>query len=106
MEKVENGALEVAITYLNIASAKEAQLDPVESEETVRDYIEKSMKIFDEHENRDGYYAFVCEKCAPGFSYYGWFLEAEELEEIAAKEKKENFSASPSGYPYTLSPPK
>ena len=27
---------------------------------------------------RDGYYAFVCEKCAPAFDYYGYFADAEE----------------------------
>ena len=27
----------------------------------------------------DGYYAFVCEKCAPTFAYYGYFMDAEEL---------------------------
>ena len=30
-----------------------------------------------------GYYAFVCEKCAPAFSYYGYFLAAQELERRA-----------------------
>ena len=28
---------------------------------------------------RDGYYAFVCEKCAPTFAHYGYFLVAEDL---------------------------
>ena len=28
---------------------------------------------------RLGYYAFVCEKCAPVFSYYGYFLAAERF---------------------------
>ena len=32
---------------------------------------------------RDGYYAFVCEKCAPTFAYYGWFAAADELNERA-----------------------
>jgi hypothetical protein len=34
---------------------------------------------------RDGYYAFVCEKCASVFAYYGDFLYAEELEERAKR---------------------
>ena len=34
---------------------------------------------------RDGYYAFVCEKCAPTFDYYGWFAEAEKLNGEAAR---------------------
>ena len=32
---------------------------------------------------RDGYYAFVCEKCAPTFDYYGYFLVADDLNERA-----------------------
>ena len=34
---------------------------------------------------RDGYYAFVCEKCAPAFEYYGYFLAAEDLKERAKR---------------------
>ena len=34
---------------------------------------------------RDGYYAFVCEKCAPSFEYYGYFLTAEDLKERSKK---------------------
>lgn len=83
MENADDGDLEVAITYLNIASAKETQLGAVESEETVRDYVEKSMKIFDEHADRDGYYAFVCEKCASVFGYFGYFLYEKDLEKRA-----------------------
>ena len=43
---------------------------------------------------RNEYYAFVCEKCAPGFSYYGWFQEAEELEK-EAKQIRERLGAVP-----------
>ena len=34
-----------------------------------------------EMRSRLGYYAFVCEKCAPTFSYYGYFLAAERLKD-------------------------
>ena len=34
---------------------------------------------------RDGYYAFVCEKCAPTFAYYGYYFTAKELEKRAAE---------------------
>ncbi|MBQ7956961.1 MAG: tetratricopeptide repeat protein [Clostridia bacterium] len=83
MEKTEDGMLEVAITYLNIASAKEAEIGSVESEEFVREYVEKAMKILDEYKNKDGYYAFVCEKCASVFGYFGYFLYKKELSERA-----------------------
>ena len=83
MANADDGDLEVAITYLNIASAKEAELGAEESEAQIRDYVEKAMEIFDEHENRDGYYAFVCEKCASVFGYFGYFIYEKELEKRA-----------------------
>ena len=79
MQTVDDGYLEVAITYLNIASAKENELGAVECETEVRAYIEKAMEIFDKHEKRDGYYAFVCEKCASVFGYFGYFLYEKDL---------------------------
>ncbi len=79
MEKVQDGDLEVAITLLNIASAKETELGAVESDEIVRDYLEQAIKILDDHAQRDGYYAFVCEKCASVFGYFGYFLYEKEL---------------------------
>lgn len=83
MGKHEDGLLEVAITYLNIASAKEAEIGSIESEEFVREYVEKAMKILDEYPQRDGYYAFVCEKCASVFGYFGYFLYKKDLNERA-----------------------
>ena len=35
--------------------------------------------IFDPEIPKDGYYAFYCEKCAPGFLYHGRFAAGEEL---------------------------
>ena len=35
--------------------------------------------------SRNGYYAFVCKSCAPGFDFYGWFMTAKELREAAEK---------------------
>lgn len=83
MENADDGDLEVAITYLNIASAKETELGAVDSDKEVKEYLEKAMKIFDEHENRDGYYAFVCEKCASVFGYFGYFIYEKDLEKRA-----------------------
>ena len=41
--------------------------------------LNKAIKILDEHKNKDGYYAFVCEKCASVFGYYGYFAYENEL---------------------------
>ena len=79
MEKHDDGMLEVAITYLNIASAKEAESGLEDSEKIIEEYLYKAMKILDEYENRDGYYAFVCEKCASVFGYYGFFAYQNDL---------------------------
>ena len=38
-----------------------------------------------EERARIGYYAFVCEKCAPTFDHFGYFLAAEEFRETAGK---------------------
>ena len=85
MKMAENGLLEVAITYLNIASLKEAELGLINAEEIIEDYLKKAEKILDEHSIRDGYYAFVCEKCASVFGYYGFFLYENTLKERAKK---------------------
>ena len=79
MKKAENGLLEVAITYLNIASLKEAELGIEKSSELIDEYLKKAMKLLDEHKIRDGYYAFVCEKCASVFDYYGYFAYYQDL---------------------------
>lgn len=80
MENVENGGLEQAITYLNMADLLEARDGLENSESKVFEYLDTAYKLLtDENVKKDGYYAFVCEKCAPTFSYYGFFLAADEL---------------------------
>ena len=79
MQAAEDGDLEVAITYLNVASAKDAEHGAVESEAVVEDCLEKARRLLDGHTDKNGYYAFVCEKCAPTFGYYGHFMYEKEL---------------------------
>lgn len=81
MEKAEDGALEVAITYLNMANAAEAELGLEESAEQVSQLLGKAQCLIDGFEKRDGHYAFVCEKCASVYGYYGYFLYENELKE-------------------------
>ena len=84
MESVENGELEQAITYLNMADALEAELGAEKAESRVFEYLDKAQELLDTPTLvRDGYYAFVCEKCAPSFEYYGYFLVAKDLNERA-----------------------
>jgi len=79
------GALETAITYLNMASAAEAELGLIEADEKIAELLEKAEALIEGHENRDGYYAFVCEKCASVFEYYGLFFYGKELKERARR---------------------
>ena len=80
MAKVPNGELEQAITYLNIANAVEDEQGMEIAEKQIFEYVDKAYDLLNMPDTlRDGYYAFVCEKCAPTFSYYGYFLAAEEL---------------------------
>lgn len=85
MKNIESGMLEVAITYLNIANLKEAELGLENAQDVIEDLLSKATMILDEHENKNGYYAFVCEKCASVFGYYGYFAYESELKERAAE---------------------
>ena len=75
---------EQAVTHLNLASAAESEwgLEAGEQEITLRIGLAWDL-LNDASLVRDGNYAFVCEKCAPTFRYYGYFLYANELEERA-----------------------
>lgn len=84
MSSVENGMLEVAITYLNMATAAEAENGLLDAEETISEYLEKAQGILEEFTKRDGYYAFVCEKCASVFGYYGYFNYEKQLTKRAS----------------------
>lgn len=84
MEKVTGGELEQAITYLNMADALEAQLGGEQAESKIGDLLDKAYDLLiNTTAPHNGYYAFVCEKCAPSFSYYGYFLAAGELNKRA-----------------------
>ncbi len=84
MAHAEHGALEQAITYLNMADAAEAQKGLLDASEAIDTYLGTAQTLLDTPTLvRDGYYAFVCEKCAPTFEYYGWFAAANDLNERA-----------------------
>ena len=84
MADVPGGGLEQAITWLNMADAAVAGDGMEKSEVRVRYYLDRAAALLtDPAIPRDGYYAFVCEKCAPVFSYYGYFRMAGQLREAA-----------------------
>ena len=76
--------LEQAVSYLNMANAVEAQKGLENACEEIDALLDKAEKVLDEnYSETDGNYAFVCEKCAPTFGYYGRFLYENELKERA-----------------------
>jgi tetratricopeptide (TPR) repeat protein len=106
MGRVPDGELEQAITYLNMANTVEAQLGLEAGEQQINVLVERAEELLEakgeellgkgeaaltdgtdlramkqEERARLGYYAFVCEKCAPTFAYYGYFMTAESLTE-------------------------
>lgn len=84
MSEVENGELEQAITYLNIANAVEIEKGMEEGEHKIFQCLDHAQQLLDSPTvPHDGYYAFVCEKCAPTFSYYGYFSYSETLNKRA-----------------------
>ena len=93
MGRVENGVLEQAITFLNMANAVEDELGLADGEPRIFALLDRAEELLATPGiPHDGYYAFVCEKCAPTFSYYGYFLTAQSLERQAEEIYKENSS--------------
>ncbi len=80
MEQVPDKEPEQAITWLNMATAAEMEHGPDHPQ--IAAYAQKAMACMDIGKDRtDGNYAFVCEKCATVFGYYGYEDYARELME-------------------------
>ena len=82
LDIMSTSPLEQAITWMNLADLAMAR-DGIEAgEDEINRCLERASDLLDAPTlPRDGYYAFVCEKCAPGFDEYGWFARAAELRE-------------------------
>lgn len=86
MKQTEYGELEQAITCLNLANLIEAEQGLEAGEHEIFDLLDQAYDLLKtEGIPRDGYYAFVLEKCAPTFGYYGYFAAAQELKETSEK---------------------
>ena len=84
MEEAPRGELERAMTCLNMANAVEAEMGLEAGERRINDLLDRAAELLAHTEApRDGYYAYVCDKCAPTFEYYGYFMEAAALKERA-----------------------
>ena len=86
MGAAEDGRLEMAVTELNLADLAAASKGLLEAEDEIEAHLDRAEALLEAPGNpRSGYYAFVCEKCAPSFGYYGRFAYAEELQARAKR---------------------
>ena len=86
MAKAPQGALEMAITCLNMANLLERRDGMAAAEKAIFDLADRAVALLDGPElTHDGYYAFVCEKCAPTLDYYGYFDDARRFTEEAER---------------------
>ncbi|MBO4309263.1 MAG: tetratricopeptide repeat protein [Clostridia bacterium] len=84
MSSVAGGEPEVAVTYLNLANLEEVEHGLENAAEAIDACLFSAREFLDKKDlKHDGNYAFVCEKCAPTFGYYGHFAYAAELTERA-----------------------
>lgn len=84
LEKQEFHKAEIAISYLNLADLITAQYGSESGEGCINNYLDMAEAALDaEGIPRDGYYAFVCEKCAPIFGFYNRPESEQKYAEIA-----------------------
>lgn len=84
MAHVPHGAWDQAITELNLADLAAAELGLLEGEREIEDRLDRAWTLLDcPRGDWNGYYAFVCEKCAPSFTYFGRFADGEALKQRA-----------------------
>lgn len=84
MEQQPHGEAETAITCLNLADLICAEQGYEAGEARIEAYLRRAEQLLDAEDlPRDGNYAFVCEKCAPVFGYYGYFYTEETLKQRA-----------------------
>ena len=68
MKKAKNGENECAITYINLAH----MYDNFNMKDKIDECMQKALSLLkSKNLEHNGYYAFVIEKCAPSFKYFG-----------------------------------
>ncbi len=80
MAKVPRGKAESAITYINLAHMYE----DFGKQEKIPECMEKAYTLLQSDAlPHNGYYAFVLEKCAPSFAYFGDANRCEQMKKEA-----------------------
>lgn len=82
MQDVPGGAPEQAETCLNMANTLEYRYGAVEAEEQINELLDRAEALLDSPDVvKDGYFAYICDHCAPTFEHYGYFLTAAKLKD-------------------------
>lgn len=80
MRTIEGGEGEMAITYLNMADLVSARDGEEDGYDEINRLVGEAERLLRSDKLvHDGYYAFICEKCAPTFERYGFFAAAQEF---------------------------
>ncbi len=78
----QHGECDSAVSYVNMAYLYKSW----EKNDMIDACLDAAYSLLmTENLPRDGYYAFVCEKCAPAFAYFGCCEISEELTKIAGE---------------------
>lgn len=86
MEKAENGRLDEAVSYVNLAVLYSRQ---GEEKSKITDCMFSAYELLtDERNEKNGYYAFVLSKCAPAFGEFGY----DKIERELSKESEEIYA--------------
>ena len=84
MKQVPGGELEQAMTLLNKADTIEAEKGMEEGEKEIEQCLDDALELLGSPNIPiNGYRAFVYEKCASVFDYYGYFAAAQKLQKEA-----------------------
>ena len=84
MAGVPGGALEQAVTCLNRADTVASEKGTEAGEAEIAALLDRAWALLHAPDvPKNGYCAFVYEKCAPSFSWYGRFADAEDLQKEA-----------------------
>ena len=72
--------LEIAISQINLAHL----YFEIDKKRQADDCVKEAIKLLkDQSVEKNGYYAFVCSKCAPSIEWFGYLNEAKEFSKIA-----------------------
>lgn len=89
MRMVPGGEPEQAITCLNMADTLEAKNGMEQAESEIYALLDRAQELLETAGGNElisrGYYAYVCENCAPTFEHFGYFMAADDMKRIAAE---------------------